>query len=645
MSTNQKESVLFLHAGGTKSGSSALQSFLELNSDKLDSLGISYRNKAGISFEHEISSGNGALLLEALATSHANRTYLSEVVHSYFDGNAIAICSKEQFGELTPEQWSALADTCTQAGIRLRVVFYVRNVIPFIKSSYDQLIKRHGLDEDFEKWVAAAEWSHAKALRSMSAVIAPDEITVVSYESINKCVIDSFVELIGAEKLEIASNPTVNRSLTVVERDLLRTVNRHTGSVFSAELSDRMIYAAPHAQSESIEVGQAIEKQLEERYKDDIDWINRTFFAENSTVSLGRQHRIPDDSAAGVRHGGASANADPSYEQRTRDLVLTWALEKLSRARDSGIEQVASALARIDWHMANDPLIPVGFDPIAYLLNNVDLIAAGASPFSHFLTYGQYEVGRSWGWAEGAALAEAKNEFLKRERSLAEREERLERERINLDAELAQLKSDSRTQTESLLRQQASREQEYAEQLTRTHAAIGHERAALMDASERKLEALANMHEKQAQELQRELITLRGEIDQFRLDAEAQLRQQISREQLFAEQLIRVREDFDRERIELARTSDQKLLAAVEHHTRYADEKTKELSSLHIQMTQHRDHVEALLSQMAELERQSSRELVKELEAMRTTASWRLTAPLRTVAYALKRKATGKGPI
>jgi hypothetical protein len=637
MRTNRKESVLFLHAGGTKAGSSALQSFLELNSAKLDSLGISYRNKAGVSFEHQISSGNGALLLEALVASRTNAGYLGEVVRSYFHENNIAICSNEQFGELSSEQWSRLADACKQADIKLRVIFYVRNVIPFIKSSYDQLIKRHGLYEDFEKWGAVAVWSHSKALKTISTVIAPDEITVVSYDEINKRVVGSFVELIGAENLKATSDPIVNRSLTRLERDLLRKVNRHTSSGFSTELSDRMIYAAPHAQSESIEVDEHIEALLSARYKDDIDWINQTFFGGNPTVALGVQRRTVDKNLQRAQGDAESSSADPSCAQQTHDLVLAWALEKLSHARDSGIELVARALAQIDWHLANDPAIPSGFDPIAYLLNNADLIAACASPFEHFLSYGRYEVGRTWTWGEGVAFAEVRDKFRKNQRPLGERDEYLERERIKLDAEYAQLKLDSRAEVEALLRQQVSREQEYFEQLARAQAAMDRERAALTDATEKKLAAMANKHEKQTQALELELVALRRELDQSRQEVEALLRQQIVREKLLAEQLIRVREDFDRERIELVGANDQKLVAAAEHHARYEQEKENEFSALRIQMTRQRDDVETLLRQMVELERQASHELVKELEAMRATSSWRLTAPLRSIAYALKR--------
>ncbi|WP_321884423.1 hypothetical protein [Paraburkholderia bannensis] len=643
MLNNKKEPVLFLHAGGPKTGSSALQSFLEINSEKLEGLGISYNNKAGVSFEYQISSGNGAFLFEALSKFHLNVAYIDEVVKSYFNDTSVAICSKEQFGDLSSEQWRALAAVCESAGIRLHVIFYVRNVIPFIKSSYDQLIKRHGLNEDFDKWVETTEWSHARALRAMAEAIAPEAITVIGYDANKERVVDSFVELIGARSLKATSNPIVNRSLTRLERELLRKVNRHTGSVFSTELSDRMIYANPHALSESIEVGEHVEDLLEQRYKEDIDWINRTFFEREPVVALGRQARRSVD-ARDLALPEVSA-ADRAHEDVhvSHELVLDWALEKLSGARDSGIHQVAGALSRIDWHLADDPSLPTDFDAIAYLLKNPDLIAAGVPPFMHYVNYGRNEAGRTWTW-EGAALPDAKNEILRKEQSLREREERLEQEhasleqeRARMEAEFAQLKMDSRMEVESLLRQLANREKEHGEQLLASRAAIDHERAAFSDAAAKKLAEIANAHEVHVQALERDLAALRGDLDQLRRETESQLRKEIAREQQFAEQLNRDRGAFDQERMALLDASDRKLAEAAEYQARYATERESEVSSLRSQLTEQRENAEMLLRKMVEIEQKSIRVLSTELATMRATLGWRLTAPLRRLSTALKR--------
>ena len=71
----QIASVLFVHAGGTKTGTSALQNFFEMERDQLHKLGISYENSCGIKSVHEITSGNGdplyVMLRDAESTDDA----------------------------------------------------------------------------------------------------------------------------------------------------------------------------------------------------------------------------------------------------------------------------------------------------------------------------------------------------------------------------------------------------------------------------------------------------------------------------------------------------------------------------------------------------------------------------------------------
>ncbi len=601
------KSTLFLHAGGPKTGSSALQSFLEFNSEKLGARDIGYLNKTGMVFEHQISSGNGEMLREAICDERNDVSIIAAVIRSYFGEYSNAICSSELFSEFSSENWRLLADVCRGEGIRLRVVFYVRNVIPFMKSVYDQLIKRHGLCEDFEVWVDTAEWLHISTLRSLSEVLSSDEVTVVSYEAIKKRVVDSFVDLIGVSTLE-NQDRIVNRSLTGVERSLLRRINREFGASFSEEVSDRMIYAEPFAKSESVEMTDEVEGGLEKRYRADIDWVNSHFFGGADVVSLSGERNKSDRQALAVETSLSIEGEMVGHEARVRDLVLNWALEKIALTQQSGASHVASALLNIDWHLANDPLIPQDFDPIAYLLNNTDILAAGTPPYAHFIAHGRYETGRIWMAGANGGWSKAKEGFAEKSQELNELKEELARERIKSDAECAKVTVSIRGEVEALLRQQAERERKYAEELAHAHSRIDRERLASIEAAEKTYTPLIEEHVRRTSALEKRLLDAQDQLHKARQEIELLLRQQLERSQAHAEQIARLHLGMDEARAVMIDAANKKQSILVDEFEQRASILESELSRMRSQFEALRSEIEALLRRTADLERQSTHE-------------------------------------
>ncbi|EOH6076166.1 hypothetical protein ACMAVI_000687 [Burkholderia cenocepacia] len=599
------KSTLFVHAGGPKTGSSALQSFLEFNSEKLGACGVGYLNKAGISFEHQISSGNGEMLRGAICACEEDTASVAQVIKSYFENNSTAICSSELFSDFSPENWRLLANVCRAEGIELHVVFYVRNVIPFMKSVYDQLVKRHGMYEDFDVWVRTAEWLHIHTLRSLAETLSRDEITVISYEAINKRVVDSFVGLISIDALE-HQDLIVNRSLTAVERDFLRRINREFGGVFSEEISDRMIYADPYARSEAVQVSAEIECELERRYGADLNWINKEFFGGIEVVSISGEGKKADRQPNVVQAPEEAGGRMVDHKARVQELVLDWALEKIALTQQSGAVSVANALLNIDWHLASDPTIPDDFDPIAYLLNNVDLITAGISPYAHFIAHGQYEVGRIWTAGPNAGWARAKEEFREKTRELRQLKEALTIERIELDADCATAKLSTRSEVESLLRRQAEREREYVEELAETYKRIDRERVASIDVAEKKFASLIEEHTRKSGALEKRLTDMQGQLESSRREIELLLRHQLERSHAHAEQLTQLRFSMDGERAASDDAATNRQPTATNALAMRASLLEDELSTLRNQLEVSRGEIESLRRRTAELERQTS---------------------------------------
>ena len=381
--------ILHLHAGGPKTGSSAIQNFLELNEESLESAGIAYQNRVGISGEFEICSGNGFLLYRAL-TMRETEGALDDLLIGYFGGKTAAICSSEFFCFLNEEHWFALRQSCDRLGIHLRLIIYVRNITPFLQSCYDQVIKRHGFCDSFTKFLESTVWHHGQCLRSLDRVFPPNAIRVLHYESCRQRLLSSFIETIQWKRFFFEDKPPdqkiVNRSLTRAEREFLIQTNRKFGIKFSLLLSDGLIYTNPHAKGEPIQVTPEDFDTVEKAYGEEVEWVNNRFFHGNPVVSIGAA------SANTTQNGDGTL---PTDQLPNLEVLVDWILKKWESIQNRYWDGVANCFLSIDWHNANHRLIPPTFDPYAYLILNRDLVEAGAAPYQHYLEYGMTE-GRAW---------------------------------------------------------------------------------------------------------------------------------------------------------------------------------------------------------------------------------------------------------
>lgn len=400
--------TLFVHCGGSKAGSSAIQNFLELRRHVLSSLGFAYLNPVEIRSEHQIQSGNGADLAIMLMDSHAAAVDPGELLQKLVGEEANAICSSEFFSDLDTAAWNRLHDSAKRVGIELRPIFFVRNVIPFLSSLYDQAIKRHGEWRSFDVWCQEGVWQHPLALRAICGSSLAGSLTVLHYDRTADRIVERILHVIGVDQdLRLGDDDKlrrVNRSLRHDERAALREINETLGGEYSAELSDMLLRAFPQRVGEPEAVSPSTAQMLHDRYQADVDWVNQTWFGGEPMVSVrplaSLEGSVPAESESALHlasissscHGPASPL--PEFD---RSLVQ-WCISKMQLSVDKGIERVMSQLRQIDWDQSMDPAIPRTFDPVAYLLLNPDVLKSRAKPFQHFLEYGQYEPGRLWEW-------------------------------------------------------------------------------------------------------------------------------------------------------------------------------------------------------------------------------------------------------
>jgi len=255
-----------------------------------------------------------------------------------------------------------------------------------------------------------------------------------------------------------------------------------------------------------------------------------------------------------------------------------------------------------------------------YLQQNPDIVEAGVDPYTHWLNNGM---------AEGRLPATdpvvlARDLVAEREQTLnvvieekgrelrQAQHESLERQKV-LEAEIVQVKLKARYEVDAQLRMLAERERVFAEQLNQLQQAANQERAAQADAAQLQMAALAERHAQQEQEL-RMIIEEKGR----------ELRQA-------------QHESLERQKVLEAEIVQVKLKAHVEVEAQLRISAERERA-----FGEQLNHLQQVANQaQAALKNQYSRLLMhvnNKLEAIQSTWSWSLTAPLRVFAAFIRTK-------
>ncbi len=380
---------LFIHAGGGKTGSSALQNYFELNFDWLKTRGFSYENRIGILSKYQITSGNGLVLSQSILSNTTN--LLPNLIESYFSGESKAICSSENFSNFSVNHWVKLKDVCSTLNIELHIVYYVRDPISYLLSGYDQAIKAHGEFRSFDEWSQKAEWLHAKALKAISNVFPIRSITVLNYNLHKFHLIESFFNSIGVDLIEnMKSNfYTVNRSLTSDERNLLCMANKVLGSDYSNEIFNLFASYNSEAKTEFVLFSDEVFDFLVKKHSYDIKWINEKFFHEVDSLGI----VLPERMQLITTNNKDSTKKEMPFFDTPGGILTLWALNKIKsikmEADNNSILRIINLAQKSSSSAESN--IPEDFDLVRYLILNPDVLAHTNDPIRHYIDYGKSE--------------------------------------------------------------------------------------------------------------------------------------------------------------------------------------------------------------------------------------------------------------
>lgn len=381
--------------GGGKTGSSALQVYFNVNKTLLLQNGISYEHAPPLKHITQITSGNGGILFEESRKSKKYIDNISDIILSYFKGTSRALCSSELLSSLDADAWKRIVNACSKLDIDPQVIMFVRDVVPYYISAYNQLVKRAGLHESFEESLSKDYYQyHSCSLRALIEAFRLDQIKVVHYDT-NKSRLDAaFMNVIGIPFKTFLNDPLrrrVNRSLTAYEIKVLTKINSVFGEEFCTELSDMLIYDRPESER-SYDISRECVRLLRNRHQHDVDWINKNFFNDMNILAIYRKNPLK-----GLTFQAPKAKAD-EYEE-VNHIVINWMIRKLIHLRGQNADYILNKAQEIviSSKAPEQEEIPEDFDPFYYLVSNSDVLLAGMNPYEHFLHYGRGE-GRPWTW-------------------------------------------------------------------------------------------------------------------------------------------------------------------------------------------------------------------------------------------------------
>jgi hypothetical protein len=382
-----KQKILYLHAGGSKTGSSALQNFFASHIEELETLDFSYKNSVDLQHDYEITSGNGLALFEYLIKSPSEKG-IQEHILEFFGDCGHAIISSEHLQHLNAQQITLLSTATASLNIKLDIIFFVRNLNNFFVSAYDQLIKRHGECQTIDKWLLSVNiYEHTCFLRAATQVLSPTQLHVIHYDSVSNNLIGTMLKTLGLNERLIPEDninqKIINRSLTHIERELMIVVNKTLGQQYSTELSDLLINQSPDLVAEPRTLSKASINLLKTRFQNDVDWVNKQFFNDKPVLAI------------------EALNVNSQKQHKTRKnssidasrTILNWALEKISSAREEGQDFILNALI----NAANSDSVsrnnnePNDFNSVNYLILNPDVLYSGIDARQHWIDHGATE--------------------------------------------------------------------------------------------------------------------------------------------------------------------------------------------------------------------------------------------------------------
>lgn len=334
--------ALVIHAGASKTGSSALQVAFARNREWLASHGINYLRTGAFdaAVSGRITSGNAAELARYINGQTDNQSVVDQALHLLGQNSeANVLLSSEFFHASKPERLKPFIDGARGLGYSIKVVYFVRAYYDWLWSLYVQNIKNHALTDSFAVWVrrSRATEQYIKAIRAFDEAVGSEHVSIVNYDTANKDIFRTFVNVaFGLDpKVVTPRGPDrINRGLAPKEIELMRkfhhlSKNKAQGSQLSA-----MLIAANPDMAVLPEVDSDLASFISSEVSPHLDLINKRVIG--GPVQLHRVHSKP-----------AAAEATTTFENTLMAVIFKLMLDSQTtlNALNEKIDAVARSIA------------------------------------------------------------------------------------------------------------------------------------------------------------------------------------------------------------------------------------------------------------------------------------------------------------
>jgi hypothetical protein len=269
---------LYLHIGLGKTGSSALQSWLSLNTQKLAKQGKDYADLVPVAKLGKPTSGNGQALISAIHANHYEEVErLLSKVYFFSRKNHAAIVSSELLKDVGQPDLQKIKDICCRHDIEITVIAFIRSVYERAYSAYAQEVKVAGKTADIRKIFIFEHWSDTmKNLRKYKDLFG-DDMILLNYDDPGRDIYTAFAASTGID-ITVTDTPNirVNRSLSFEELNAQRLINGLHNGRFSAAISSYLISLSPNKVT-SIYYNEVLVNRTRRHTEADIHWINQEF--------------------------------------------------------------------------------------------------------------------------------------------------------------------------------------------------------------------------------------------------------------------------------------------------------------------------------------------------------------------------------
>jgi len=231
--------TLIVHAGSTKTGSSAIQAGLALNYEALLPLGIC----APKSPQHDkavlgmTTTGNAKALIRYGRVFSSNRTkavnyidkYFSDLISSH-DASIFILTGEAVPGSIPQEGISDLRRLIEHHFSQSIAIYYIRDCVEHAISQYGEYVKRRGYRKTFSEYSLRYKTPFGRHIRILQQIFDRKNVKVLKYEDSKKTLWQDFLAAACPGALEIPlENPqrNINRSLCFEELEFIRKLNKY----------------------------------------------------------------------------------------------------------------------------------------------------------------------------------------------------------------------------------------------------------------------------------------------------------------------------------------------------------------------------------------------------------------------------------